>query len=107
MLDTQSGINLTFGTITTGTMSSFVFSNSSPFRYYRFAITASTCVLALSGLVTIRDNDDDLYDAEAVAFADYLIQIILAQPDTVLAMEASELDEIGQTLIHNCEAWLS
>jgi hypothetical protein len=39
--------------------------------------------------------------------ADYLIQIILAQPDTVLAMEASELDEIGQTLIHNCEAWLS
>jgi hypothetical protein len=72
-----------------------------------FAITASTCFLALSGLVTIRDNDDDLYDDEAVAFADYLIQIILAQPDTVLAMEASELDEIGQTLIHNCEAWLS
>ena len=72
-----------------------------------FAITASTCFLALSGLVTIRDNDDGLYDDEAVAFADYLIQIILAQPDTVLAMEASELDEIGQTLIHNCEAWLS
>ena len=71
-----------------------------------FAITASTCFLALSGLVTIRD-DDGLYDDEAVAFADYLIQIILAQPDTVLAMEASELDEIGQTLIHNCEAWLS
>jgi hypothetical protein len=72
-----------------------------------FAITASTCFLALSGLVTIRDNDDDLYDAEAVAFADYLIQIILAQPDTVLAMEASELDGIGETLISNCEAWLS
>ena len=72
-----------------------------------FAITASTCFLALSGLVTIRDNDDGLYDDEAVAFADYLIQIILAQPDTVLAMEASELDDIGQTLIHNCEAWLS
>ena len=72
-----------------------------------FAITASTCFLALSGLVTIRDNDDGLYDDEAVAFADYLIQIILAQPDTVLAMEASELDDMGQTLIHNCEAWLS
>ena len=72
-----------------------------------FAITASTCFLALSGLVTIRDNDDGLYDDEAVAFADYLIQIILAQPATVLAMEASEPDEIGQTLIHNCEAWLS
>ena len=72
-----------------------------------FAITASTCFLALSGLVTIRDNDDDLYDPEAVAFAEYLIQIILAQPDTVLAMEASEIDDIGQTLIHNCEAWLS
>lgn len=72
-----------------------------------FAITASTCFLALSGLVTIRDNDDDLYDDQAVAFADYLIQIILAQPSTVLAMEASELDDIGQTLIHNCEAWLS
>ncbi len=72
-----------------------------------FAITASTCFLALSGLVTIRDNDDDAYDSEAVAFADYLIQIILAQPDTVLAREASQRDDIGQTLSHNCEAWLS
>ena len=49
VLDTQSGINLTFGTITTGTMSSFVFSNSSPFRYYRFAITASTGVFIIIG----------------------------------------------------------
>jgi hypothetical protein len=57
--------------------------------------------------VMMMSKNKPLYDDEAVAFADYLIQIILAQPDTVLAMEASELDEIGQTLIHNCEAWLS
>lgn len=72
-----------------------------------FAITASTCFLALSGLVTIRDNDDDLYDDEAVAFADYLILVILAQPETVLALDAIELGDIGETLISNCDAWLS
>lgn len=73
----------------------------------KLPITPSTAFLALSGLITIRDNDDDLYDDQAVAFCDYLMHIILAQPDTVLAMHASDLDDIGQTLINNCEAWLS
>jgi hypothetical protein len=72
-----------------------------------FPITPSTAFLALSGLVTIRDNDDELYDAEASAFCDYLLRIILAQPETVLAMQAIELDSIGETLISNCEAWLA
>ena len=42
ILDSRSGINLTFGTIVTSAMSPFAVSNSLPYKYYRFAITSTT-----------------------------------------------------------------
>lgn len=72
----------------------------------RFPIAPSTAFLALSALVTLRDDDDGQYGVDASAFAEYILTIILCQPATVLAMQPRELDEIGSSLISNCEAWL-
>ncbi len=89
VLDTQSGINLTFGTITTGTMSSFVFSNSSPFRYYRFAITASTGgyivigEMALVGQTTPADSDTVALTVTAVNDAPTLAAIALTGTEDI------------------------
>ena len=71
-----------------------------------YAITPSTAFLGISALVTIRDNEHELYDSASVEFAEYVLKIIKHQPDTVLNLKPNELEAIGRTLIENSPAWL-
>lgn len=71
-----------------------------------FAITHSTAYLALAGLLTLRTNDDGLYDDQAVEYATQVLRIIKAQPDTVLTLPPHLLEEMGPTLLDNARAWL-
>jgi hypothetical protein len=72
-----------------------------------FAITYSTAYLALAGLLTIRTNDDDYFDDEAVDYATQVLRMIKAQPETVLTLPPHLLEEMGPTLLDNARAWLN
>lgn len=71
-----------------------------------FPIAYSTAYLALAALITLRENHDDEYDTEAVEYAHRALTLIKAQPETVLLLDPTELEEMGPHLIDNATAWL-
>lgn len=71
-----------------------------------FPIAYSTAYLALAALLTIRENHDDEYDTAAVDYAASVLRLIKAQPETVLLLDPTELEEMGPHLIDNASAWL-
>ena len=72
----------------------------------KFPIAHSTAYLGLAALLTIRDNPDDEYDTEAVDYAAQVLDLIKAQPETVLSLAAVELEEIGPMLLDNASTWV-
>jgi hypothetical protein len=73
----------------------------------KFPIAHSTAYLGLAALLTIRDNTDDEYDDEATRYAAHVLNIIKATPETVLSLEAVELEDVGPYLLDNSPAWLN
>jgi len=71
-----------------------------------FPIAYSTAYLCLAALLTIRDNTDDEYDDEATRYAARVLNIIKAQPETVLTLPPDELEQTGPAILDNSEAWL-
>jgi len=71
-----------------------------------FPIAYSTAYLTLAALISMRANIDDEYDAEAVAYVSRVLDIIKAQPETVLLLRPAELEEMGPHLLDNAPAWL-
>ena len=71
-----------------------------------YPIAYSTAYIFLAAMITIRDNDHDLFDDNATAYATQILKIIQAQPSTVLHLAASELEDIGPVLLDNAHTWL-
>lgn len=71
-----------------------------------YPIAYSTAYIFLAAMITIRDNDHDLFDDNATAYATQILRIIQAQPQTVLHLPASELEEIGPVLLDNAHTWI-
>jgi hypothetical protein len=71
-----------------------------------FPIAHSTAYLGLAALLTLRDNTDDEYDAAASDYAARVLDLIKAQPETVLLLQPGELEETGPMLLDNAPAWL-
>jgi hypothetical protein len=71
-----------------------------------YPIAHSTAYLGLAALLTIRENGDDDFDAEAVDYATRVLAIIKATPETVLMLPASDLEDIGPVLLDNSHTWL-
>lgn len=80
--------------------------DETPRKREMFPIAYSTAYLALAALITLRENHDDEYDTDAVAYAASALALIKAQPETVLLLDPSELEEMGPHLIDNATAWL-
>jgi hypothetical protein len=71
-----------------------------------YPIAHSSAYIFLAAMITIRDNDHDLFDDNASEYAAQILRIIQAQPETVLTLPASELEEIGPVLLDNAPTWL-
>lgn len=71
-----------------------------------FPISYSTAYLCIAALATIRTNEDELFDSEVVSYVRRIMEIVKAQPDTVLTLPPSELEEMGPLLLNNAATWL-
>jgi hypothetical protein len=71
-----------------------------------YPIAHSSAYIFLAAMITIRDNDHDLFDDNATEYAEQILRIVQAQPETVLTLPASELEEIGPVLLDNAPTWL-
>jgi hypothetical protein len=71
-----------------------------------FPIAYSTAYIGIAALVTIRANENDLFDDGTVAYATRILELIKAQPDTVLTLPPTELEETGPLILDNAETWL-
>ena len=71
-----------------------------------YPIAHSSAYIFLAAMITIRDNDHDLFDDNASEYAAQILRIVQAQPETVLTLPASELEEIGPVLLDNAPTWL-
>jgi hypothetical protein len=71
-----------------------------------FPIAYSTAYLGLAALLTIRQNVDGDFDAEAVEYATRVCEVIKAQPETILTLAPDELEQTGPSILDNCRAWL-
>lgn len=71
-----------------------------------YPIAYSTAYIFLAAFITIRDNDHEHFDDNAVSYATQILKIIQAQPTTVLHLAASELEDIGPVLLDNAHTWL-
>lgn len=71
-----------------------------------FPIAYSTAYLCLAALLTMRANTDDDYDSDTVRYVTRVLNIIKAQPETVLLLPPAELEEMGPHLLDNAPAWL-
>ena len=72
-----------------------------------YPIAYSTAYLCLAALMTIRTNDDDSFDTDAVEYATRVLRLIQAQPETVLNLPPDELERVGPMLLANSRAWLN
>lgn len=72
----------------------------------KFPIAYSTAYLCLAALLTIRDDPDQHYGTEATRYATEVMELVKAQPITVLNLPPDELEEIGPTILDNSRAWL-
>lgn len=71
-----------------------------------FPIAYSTAYLCLAALITIRTNEDGDHDANAVEYATRVLELVKAQPDTVLTLPPDQLEETGPSILSNSRAWL-
>lgn len=71
-----------------------------------FPIAYSTAYIGIAALVTIRTNDNGEYDEATVNYATRVLELIKAQPDTVLTLPPSELEETGPLILDNAQTWL-
>lgn len=71
-----------------------------------YPISHSSAYIFLAAMITIRDNDHDYFNDMASEYAARILRIIQAQPETVLTLPASELEEIGPVLLDNAHTWL-
>jgi hypothetical protein len=69
-------------------------------------IAHSSAYIFLAAMITIRDNDHDAFNDTASEYAAKILRIVQAQPETVLTLPASELEEIGPMLLDNAPTWL-
>ena len=72
-----------------------------------YPIAYSTAYLCLAALLTIRANDDDHFDATATRYAAEILELVKHQPETVLSLPPSELEETGPSILANARAWLN
>lgn len=72
-----------------------------------FPIAYSTSYLALAALITMRANANDEYDDATVRYVTHALNIIKAQPETVLLLKPTELEETGPMLLDNAPTWLA
>ena len=54
-----------------------------------YPIAYSTAYIFLAAMITIRDNDHNHFDDNAVTYATQILKIIQAQPQTVLHLPVS------------------
>lgn len=73
----------------------------------QFPIAYSTAYLCLAALLTIRDDPDTHYGDEATRYAREVIELVKAQPETVLMLPPDELEQTGPMLLENSRAWLN
>jgi hypothetical protein len=71
-----------------------------------YPIAHSSAYIFLAAMITIRDNDHELFDDNASEYAGQILRIVQAQPETVLTLPAYELEEIGPVLLDNASTWL-
>ena len=71
-----------------------------------YPISHSSAYIFLAAMITIRDNDHDAFNDTASEYAAKILRIVQAQPETVLTLPASELEEIGPVLLDNAPTWL-
>jgi len=71
-----------------------------------YPIAHSSAYIFLAAMITIRDNDHDAFNYTASEYAAQILRIVQAQPETVLTLPASELEEIGPVLLDNAHTWL-
>jgi hypothetical protein len=71
-----------------------------------YPIAHSSAYIFLAAMITIRDNDHDAFNDTASEYAAKILRIVQAQPETVLTLPASELEEIGPMLLDNAPTWL-
>lgn len=76
-----------------------------PHRAEMYPLAYSTAYLGLAALITIRENSDDLFDANAVEYAQSVLALIRHQPETVLTLPPSEIEEMGPHILENAKAW--
>ena len=71
-----------------------------------FAITYSTAYIGIAALLTMRDNEDDLFDDATIEYASKVLEYIRNQPDRVLNLEAEEMKMIGPYLVSDTRVWI-
>ena len=71
-----------------------------------YPIAHSSAYIFLAAMITIRDNDHAHFNDTASEYAAQILRIVQAQPETVLTLPASELEEIGPVLLDNAHTWL-
>jgi hypothetical protein len=72
-----------------------------------FPIAYSTAYLCLAALITIRTNEDGDHDEHAVEYATRVLELVKAQPETVLNLPPDQLEETGPSILTNSRAWLN
>lgn len=73
----------------------------------KFPIAYSTAYLCLAALLTIRDDPDEHYGPEATRYAENILELIKAQPETVLTLPPDQLESTGPAILDNSRAWLN
>ena len=72
-----------------------------------FPIAYSTAYLCLAALITIRTNEDGDHDQHSVEYATRVLELVKAQPETVLNLPPDQLEETGPSILTNSRAWLN
>ena len=72
-----------------------------------FPIAYSTAYLCLAALITIRTNEDGDHDEHSVEYATRVLELVKAQPETVLTLPPDQLEETGPSILSNSRAWLN
>lgn len=72
-----------------------------------FPIAYSTAYLCLAALITIRTNEDGDHDDNSVEYATRVLELVKAQPETVLTLPPDQLEETGPSILSNSRAWLN
>ena len=72
-----------------------------------FPIAYSTAYLCLAALITIRTNEDGEHDENSVEYATRVLELVKAQPETVLTLPPDQLEETGPSILSNSRAWLN